>query len=201
MGSTGEAPQDRDGGVDEATLESRRVIGERLRRLRGLRKLTLEQVASEVQLSPSFLSMLERGQVDIALSRFSRLASFFNIRASELLLEEDSHAAPTILGPEDVGTIDRGPGITYRLLSRDHFGVQVILATFAPKAGFQDVLAHRGHDSIWVTKGELELMYGDEVYRLGPRQFVQFDGAQPHALRNDGDTEAEMVAFTSTPYW
>lgn len=200
MGTGNEnAPPEDSGGA--GAIEQRRVMGERLRRLRQLRKLTLEQVAHEVQLSPSFLSMLERGQVDISMARFTRLASFFKIRPSELLLEEDPHDAPMIVFPEDADTVDRGPGITYRLLGRDHFGVQVIVATFEPKSGFQDVLAHKGQDSIWVTRGELNLMYGDHDYKLGTRAFVQYNAAQPHALRNDGNEVAEMIGFTSIPYW
>ena len=179
----------------------RRRLGERLRRLRHLRKLTIEQVAGEVDLSMSFLSMLERGQADISLSRFSRLADFYKISASELLLDNDSSAVPTIISPEDSQLIDRGPGVTYRLLTGDHFGAQAMLATFEPGASFRDVLAHKGRDFGWVISGELVLLYSDREYVIEERQFVEYDASKPHAIRNDRDRPAEMIAFMNAPYW
>lgn len=149
----------------------------------------------------SFLSMLERGQADISLSRFTRLAEFYNITASELLREGDVGAGPTVVSPQDLQLIDRGVGITYRLLSSDHYGVQVMLVTFEPGASFRDVLAHKGRDFGWVVSGEVVLLYGDSEYTIKERQFLEYDGSQPHAFRNDGDAPAEMIAFMNAPYW
>lgn len=179
----------------------RRRLGERLRRLRHLRKLTIEQVASAVDLSTSFVSMLERGQADISLSRFSRLAQFYKISASELLLEGDRDATPTISSPHESDLIDRGPGITYRLLTHGHYGAQAMLVTFDPGASFHDVLAHQGRDFGWVVSGELVLLYSDREYVVEERQFVEYDASKPHAFRNDSEQPAEMIAFMNAPYW
>lgn len=182
-------------------VSDRERLGARLRRLRHLQKLTIEQVGEGTGLSMSFLSMLERGQADISLSRFTRLADFYNIAASELLLEGDRGAGPTVVSPDELQLIDRGAGVTYRLLSSEHYGVQVMLVTFEPGASFRDVLAHKGRDLGWVATGEVVLLYGDKEYTIGERQFVEYDGTQPHAFRNDGETSAEMIAFVNAPYW
>ncbi|WP_236795494.1 XRE family transcriptional regulator [Amycolatopsis sp. GM8] len=181
--------------------ERQRRLGERLRRLRHLRKLTIEQVAGEVDLSMSFLSMLERGQADISLSRFSRLADFYKISASELLVEDETGAGPTIVEPERLQLIDRGEGVTYRLLQSDYSGAQAVLVTLEPGASFRDVLAHKGRDFGWVISGELVLLYSDREYVIEARQFVEYDASKPHALRNDGEQRAEMIAFMNSPYW
>ncbi|MBB4685732.1 XRE family transcriptional regulator [Amycolatopsis jiangsuensis] len=181
--------------------ERQQRLGERLRRLRHLRKLTIEQVAGEVGLSMSFLSMLERGQADISLSRFSRLADFYKISASELLVEDETTAGPAIVAPESLQQIDRGAGVTYRLLKSDYSGAQAVLVTFEPGASFSEVLAHKGRDFGWVISGELVLLYSDREYLLEERQFVEYDASKPHALRNDGDRPAEMIAFMNSPYW
>ena len=182
--------------------DSQRVrVGHRLRRLRRLRGLTLEQVASEVDLSHSFLSMLERGQADISLSRFTRLAAFYGIRASELLLEEEATNEPEISLPDDGLVIDRGPGITYRLLTPDAFGGQVIHATFEPQSAFKDVLAHKGRDLVWVLKGEVVLLYGDQDFVVRESQLISYEAATPHTFRNDSDRPAEILGFATLPYW
>lgn len=181
--------------------QRQRRLGQRLRRLRHLRKLTIEQVAGEVDLSMSFLSMLERGQADISLSRFSRLADFYKISVSELLVEDETNAGPTIAEPESLQLIDRGEGVTYRVLKSDHSGAQAVLVTFEPGASFSEVLAHKGRDFGWVVSGELVLLYSDREYVVGERQFVEYDASKPHAIRNDRDRPAEMIAFMNSPYW
>ena len=182
-------------------VPNRKRLGSRLRRLRQLQKLTIEQVADGTGMSMSFLSMLERGQADISLSRFRRIAEFYNITASELLREDGAGAGPTIVSPQDLQLIDRGVGVTYRLLSSDHYGVQVMLVTFEPGASFRDALAHKGRDFGWVVSGEVVLVYGESDYTLNERQFVEYDGSQPHAFRNDSRERAEMIAFMNAPYW
>lgn len=187
--------------VSAEDVPSRKRLGGRLRRLRQLQKLTIEQVADATGLSMSFLSMLERGQADISLSRFRRLAEFYDISASELLREDGAGAGPTIVSPQDLQLIDRGVGVTYRLLSSDHYGVQVMLVTFEPGSSFRDALAHKGRDFGWVISGEVVLVYGDSEYTIAERQFVEYDGSQPHAFRNDSQERSEMIAFMNAPYW
>lgn len=166
-----------------------------------MRSLTLQEVARQVALSPSFLSMLERGQADIALSRISRLALFYGVTASDLLMEEDATARPSLVLPHDGTLIDRGPGVAYRLLWSGRYGVQVAHVSFAPRSGFRDVLAHTGQDFCWVIRGELVLLYGGDEYVAQAGQMVTYEGAKPHAFRNDGHEPAEMIGFINPPYW
>src|SRR6478672_2179736 len=86
-----------DGGADEApgrrprsqaSLALAHALGARLKRLRLQRRLTLQEVGTTVDLSHSFLSMLERGQADVSLGRVHRLANFYGVPLSELLIEE-----------------------------------------------------------------------------------------------------------------
>src|SRR4051794_29100787 len=84
-------------------------IGPRLRRLRRLRGATLNEVAREAGISHSFLSMLERGKADVALSRLARLAAIYGVTLSELFAEEGPGLEPVILSDTDMSTIERGP--------------------------------------------------------------------------------------------
>lgn len=179
----------------------RTLVGERLRRLRRLRNLSLEVLAKEVDLSPSFISMLERGQADISLSRFVRLAEYFGVRPSELLLEEVSRRQPTIVGEADGNLVDRGPGITYRVLTHDRSGAQVIHARLEPHSRFKDLLVHTGVDFVWILSGMLTLLYGDQQYELAQGKLVHYEGASPHAFANDTDEPSELLGFATPAYW
>lgn len=179
----------------------RHRLGERLRRLRRMRGLTLQQVATEVDLSPSFLSMLERGQADVALSRLSRLSAHYGVNAGDLLRDDDESTIPTLRQPHEGTLIDRGPGVTYRLLLSESQGVQIVHVGFAARSGFRDALVHKGQDFCWITEGELTLLYGDVEYQIRAGQLVSYGGTTPHAFRNDGDLPAEMIGFINPPFW
>jgi quercetin dioxygenase-like cupin family protein len=179
-----------------------RLVGGRLKRLRKLRGLTLEEVGSAVSVSHSFLSMLERGQVDISLDRLDRLAHFYGIALSELLLEEGLHAEPTVIPMGEGLTVDRGPGVTYRILpDHPYLGLQLMHVVFEPKARFTDFRAHRGYDVIFVCRGALTLLYDDRSYAIEAQQLVIYAATSPHALANDGHDRAEVFAITTPPYW
>src|SRR3954454_15963959 len=92
--------------------EGHRLVGARLHELRRMRGLKLKDVADSVGVSPSFLSMVERGQTDLSLSRFSRLTEFYDIRPSERLMElRTTHDAPHLGRLDEHPSIPRGPGV------------------------------------------------------------------------------------------
>jgi len=158
-------------------------------------------LAKEVDLSPSFLSMLERGQADISLSRFVRLAEYFGIRASDLLLDEETRRQPNVVDDGDGTLIDRGPGVTYRLLTQDRSGAQVVRVRFEPRARFKDMLVHSGVDFCWILSGKLMLLYGDHEYELHRGQLVSYEASTPHAFSNESDNPAELLGFVTPAYW
>ena len=82
----------------QASLALAHILGARLKRLRLQRRLTLQEVGGSVDLSHSFLSMLERGQADISLARVHRLATFYGVPLSELLIEDQEGAQPRVIG-------------------------------------------------------------------------------------------------------
>jgi transcriptional regulator with XRE-family HTH domain len=179
-----------------------RLVGERLRRLRRLRGLSLEEVASTVSISHSFLSMLERGKVDISLRRLDRLAHFYGIAISELLVEEGMHAEPTIIAADDGFMVDRGPGVSYRVLpDQPYLGLQLMHIVIEPRARFQDFRAHRGYDVLSVHRGAVTLLLDGRSYAIEAPQVAVFTAAPPHALANDHDEPAEVFALTTPPYW
>src|SRR5262249_32003573 len=146
-------------------------------------------------------SMVERGQADISVSRFSRLAAYYGIRPSELMLEDPAGRGPRVSRVDDGIEIDRGTGIRYRLLPHSPAGQHVMHVVFESQSGMRDVLAHDGEDFCSVVRGAITLLFGDREIVLRRSECVTYTAAVPHSLRNDGDEPAEIVAFTTKPYW
>jgi transcriptional regulator with XRE-family HTH domain len=175
------------------------ALGERLRSLRKLRGLSLEEAGRRLELSASFLSMLERGRTDVSLGRFERICRVYGIQAGELLLEHGQGLEPEIRAISEAPAIDRGVGVSYRLVRREP--PQVMHVEFAPRAAFEDLRAHHGEDFAIVLRGRVELLYGSERHLVLAGETVRFPGAEPHGLANASDLPATVVIVTTEPYW
>jgi transcriptional regulator with XRE-family HTH domain len=199
--------EDADGGSETADLDAARsvtaIVGARLRQLRLMRGNTLQEIGSQAGISHSFLSMLERGQVDVSVSRLKSIADVYGIRLGELLLDGDEvEDQPRVVAREQMLRVDRGKGTSYRLLPHaSSGGFDFVHAELKPRSRFTDVLAHKGFDCCWVVRGVLTLLYGSESYRVPAGNAVIYKGRKPHTFRNDDEEVVEFVALTTVPYW
>ena len=177
-----------------------RLLGARLQELRRMRGLSLKAVAAGVGVSPSFLSMVERGQTDLSLSRFSRLTEFYKVQPSELLMElHGSLEEPEISTLAKHRSIARGPGVHYHVLQDEN--PQMIYVRIDPGARFADMRAHRGTDFWFVLEGKAQLHYGGRTYDVEAGQTVRFSSTVPHGFANPHRTTTQLVALCSVPLW
>jgi transcriptional regulator with XRE-family HTH domain len=177
------------------------ILGARLRQLRRQRGLTLQEVAANVGLSHSFLSMLERGQTDISLGRAQRLGSFFDIPLSELLVQDHEQDRPRVIAVDEGEIIERMPGLTLRLLPVGRsLGLQVVHVRFEPRTGPSTPLSHDGEDFFWVLSGEVTFTYGADEHVLRTGESAMYAGRVHHFFENRRREAAEMLSITSPPY-
>ncbi len=69
--------------IDEQTLKEK--IGGRVRQLRNLKRWSRQQVAEKLEMSVNGYSNIERGEVDVPLTRLCQIAEIFNVEVSEIL--------------------------------------------------------------------------------------------------------------------
>jgi transcriptional regulator with XRE-family HTH domain len=188
-------------GRSQPSMALAHVLGARLKRLRLQRRLTLQEVGASVDLSHSFLSMLERGQADISLARVHRLATFFGVPLGELLTEDDDGAKPRVIPADEGMLVERSPGITLRLLPiARSLGLQVAQVRLEPGAGPSTPVSHDGDDFLWVIRGELVLTHGADDYVLEKGQAVFYSARVHHHFGNRSARPAEMLSITTPPY-
>jgi transcriptional regulator with XRE-family HTH domain len=187
---------------DDGSEIDMRLLGQRLRRLRRMRRLTLQEVAERADVSPSLLSMLERGDLaDVSLSRFSRLARVYGLRTSDLLLENRDHHPPVAHSLDRAALIERGRGVTYRLLPDTPAGLEVLHILFDPRSGFETPLVHDGEDFIFVIRGAVTLFWGQHETIVEEGNFVTFPSTIRHSCFNHTDAPTEVIGLGTKPYW
>jgi transcriptional regulator with XRE-family HTH domain len=177
------------------------LVGARLKRLRLERRLTLQQVAAAVELSHSFLSMVERGQADVSMARLHRLAAFYGTPLSELLIEELESTQVLVIAQEDGERVERVPGMMLRMLPvARELGLQLVHVVFEAGAEPSPPVSHDGEDFVWVLAGEIVLAYGADSYRLRKGQAAFYSARVHHSFINQGTKTAEMLSITTPPY-
>jgi transcriptional regulator with XRE-family HTH domain len=190
------------GGVLEAEVPEESTygapnVGEILYRLRTQRRLSLREVAEASDLSPSFLSAVERGESDIAFGRLARLAAFFGHDIGSLLGYSERRAQPQWVKPEDRLLIDRGEGVRYEVLRLPGLAMELFVIDYEPGAGLRDDIAHEGVDVTYVLRGEVTLTLDGMDYLVRERECVVHSGAYNHRARNDSDKPASLVCVTT----
>lgn len=150
-----------------------RLVGERLRRIRQQKKLSLSEVetTSESEFKASVLGAYERGERAISVPRLERLARFYGVSIDQLLPRENSAVAESMSSEAlpkklriDVAKLSTMNGPQFEMLERFLRMIQVQRQDFNGK-----VITVRGHDTraIAVMLDVPVDQVGDKLAELG----------------------------------
>jgi len=171
-------------------------LGAQLRRARNEQKLSLNEAAAEIGISPGFLSALERSRMSASVGTLRKLARFYKINVLDLF--QPSETNPYLVRPEDRKKLAAGRGVQMELLAWGNTMMEPHLFRIAPKRGSGESYSHHGEEFLHVLKGELNISIGGTNYRLRPGDSLYFDSSTPHEWHNPGKRET-LVLWINTP--
>ncbi len=67
------------------TMEQHRQIAENIKKFRELKNLTRDKMAADLEMSLSGYGKLERGEVDITISKLYKIAEVLNVSVSQMM--------------------------------------------------------------------------------------------------------------------
>ncbi len=142
------------------------TLGARLRQLRRERGSTLQEVSDGSGLTPSFLSRLERGIVNISVGNLRKVASFFGVPITYFFTEDLIPRGIVVRAGDrplkEAGTVRRAS-----LLPEEANHLSAELLSLAPGSAGHASLADLERALFYVLEGELTCMLGGQVVRLG----------------------------------
>lgn len=172
--------------------------GQKFRRLRLRRKLSLAQVARATGVSTGFLSALERGQMRASISTLRRIARFF--RTNILSLFEPSGENPRLVRPRQRKILETQTGVRMELLAWGNAVMEPHLFRIQPDGGSGEAYTHEGEEFLYVLRGELDLwLNGNEHFRLRPGDSFYFESSTPHRWKNSGRRETWLLWINTPP--
>lgn len=183
---------------EETGIAAMKAIGERLKRFRLERGMSLREAASTAGLSPSFVSMVERGAAEIAVSRLIRLADVYGVVVADLM---DNVHEPAIefVPADEAHHIPRGvDDVEIIYLSSPSWTMQPFLVRLHPGSSL-DSLVHATEEFVHCVSGTptMVVMGGERAMKVGDTLFLP-----PHAehtYMNPGGDEAVLLGAVRRP--
>jgi DNA-binding transcriptional MerR regulator/quercetin dioxygenase-like cupin family protein len=185
-------------GVVAAKAETSLHPGQRFRRLRTRRGLSLAQVARATGVSVGFLSALERGQMRSSIATLRRIARFY--RTNILSLFEPASDNPRLVRPNQRKILETNPEVRMELLAWGNTVMEPHLFRIKPGGGSGESYSHEGEEFLHVLRGSFEIwLNGKEHYELKPGDSLYFESSTPHRWKNPGRKDTWLLWINTPP--
>ena len=185
-------------GVVSAPAENSLLPGQRFRRLRTRRGLSLAQVARATGVSVGFLSALERGQMRSSIATLRRIARFY--RTNILALFETAGDSPRLVRPNQRKVLETTPDVRMELLAWGNTVMEPHLFRIKPGGGSGESYSHEGEEFLHVLRGKFDIsLDGKEHYHLKPGDSLYFESSTPHRWKNPGRKETWLLWINTPP--
>jgi transcriptional regulator with XRE-family HTH domain len=170
-------------------------IGVKIKELRQARGLSLRTLGDLCELSPNTISLIERGVSSPSVATLHRLATALGVPIIAFFEQQDNYAEVVITRAEE-----RSRSGSARVLL-ESLGVgladqtlEPFLVTLKPGAGAgKPLMAHAGHELVYVLEGELEYEVAGRKYLLSEGDTLLFEAKLPHNWRNLGRDSVKFL--------
>lgn len=176
------------------------MLGDKIRKIRSDKNMSLRELADKTGLTPSFLSQVERDLAEPSITSLRKIAEAMGVPIFYFLLE-GNEPSPVVRKHERKVLRMPKSHLSYELLSPDlDKTMEVWMARLEPGAVSCDTpLSHPGEECIVVLQGAMEIQIGDETYFLGEGDSIYYFAAIPHKLTSVGEKELVFISAVTPP--
>lgn len=179
------------------------LLGERIKRCRLEKNLTLKEVEVKADVSATHVSEIERGMTSPTVGALAKIAGALGTQPSYFL---QSSAYPP------VSVVRRGKRATYtyhdwgmkmQRLSNGlaHMAMSFLEVELEPGQNQNlDPVTHTGEELLHILKGVVEIVVGSTRHLLKEGDSIHFHSKEPHTIRNIGDGVARALWVASPPF-
>ncbi len=180
-------------------------IGEKLRKLRLRKKISLVDLGSHTGLSPSMLSQLETGKLIPTLPTLTRIAIVFDVGLDHFFTEGTGRhlfatvkKAERLRFPERAGSADPAYFFECLAFSAQEKAMEAYMANFPARQTHSEAHFHAGSEFVYVVSGNLSIRLADsgDEHLLEQGDSAFFDASQPHGYKAEGPAAATALVVT-----
>ncbi|TGY67360.1 helix-turn-helix domain-containing protein [Dubosiella muris] len=173
-------------------------IGTKIKQLRLVNDLTLEELASRSELTKGFLSQVERNLTSPSISSLEDILEALGTNLSEFFQEEPDEK---VVFTKDDFFVDEREDHTIEWIvpNAQKNAMEPILLTLPPHGRSQTMTSYNGEEFGYVLKGVVDLVIENKRYRVKAKETFYVDGSRSHTLVNPGAKEAQVLWITTPP--
>jgi quercetin dioxygenase-like cupin family protein/DNA-binding transcriptional regulator YiaG len=179
--------------------EDEKSFGCKMRQLRQAKKMSLEHLANETGYSQRYLKEIEEGIAIPPVSAVIQIAKVLSIDSGSFLSSEGQEASEK---RRRESFFKRTQAYSYQTLtpSAETKHMKAFLVTIDPKQDHRMVeYRHEGEEFLYVLKGQVEVMVGEDQNLLQKGETLHFDSGIIHKLRNISEEVVELLVVIYTP--
>ena len=172
-------------------------LGNKLRRLRKRRGLTVTEAARQAQVSAGFLSAIELSRANPSVATIYKLAAAYGTTVLELY--DLPAQSSRVIRPRNRKSLQTKSGVRMELLSTGTKMLESMLIRGPPGTGSDGMYTHQGEDFLYMLEGTLEVWLDEvECHVLQQGDSFWFESNRGHRWFNATNKQA-AVLWVNTP--
>ncbi|MEG0570646.1 MAG: cupin domain-containing protein [Oscillospiraceae bacterium] len=177
-------------------------IAERIKALREILELSVQDVADYVGVSPQDYIAVEDAKHDVSISFLYKCAEKFGVDIVELLTGENPHLSFYTVTRKGKGIeVNRRAGFNYRHVAYNLKNKKVMpLVVTAPFSGEEqdkdiELSVHEGQEFDYVLSGALKVKMEDKVFILNEGDSMMYDSSHGHGMIATNGEDCRFIAI------
>lgn len=181
----------------KAATKPKPDLGNKLRRLRKRKGLTVTEAARQAHVSAGFLSAIELSHANPSVATIYRLAAAYDTTVLELYdLPAQSNR---VITSRNRKSLETKSGVRMELLSTGTKMLESMLIRVPPGTGSDGTYMHQGEDFLYMLEGSLEIWLDEvECHVLEQGDSFWFESNRGHRWFNPTSKTA-VVLWVNTP--
>lgn len=183
--------------VNETTASTLAAIGLRIRSSRQKQGMTLQKLGEVSGLSPSMLSLVERGRASPSIGSLIVISNALGVTMSDLLTGDAAPESGPVVRVEDQQIVETADHVVRRLIRQDRSrGVSIAVNEYAPHTGSAHTpITHDGYEYGYVLEGELTVEVEGTTHTLRPGDLISYESRRPHRIWNHSGRKVRTLWF------
>ena len=181
----------------DTTAQTVAAIGSTMRKLRIEQRITLQKLSEMTKISPSMISLVERGLSAPSIGSLILIANALNTTISELMPDGSNIENEVVVRSGSRPLIETAENLMRRILRQDHLnGVLVSITEYKPETGSSRIArGHTGFEYGYILDGQLTVEIDGTTYPLQPGDLISYSSRKAHRIWNYSTKKARALWF------
>jgi transcriptional regulator with XRE-family HTH domain len=173
------------------------AIGQRIRKTRSARSMTLQDLAAASGVSTPMLSLIERGRVAPSIGSLIMIAEAFGMSMSDLIADDAAETDQVVVREADQRVIEHAKHVIRRLIRDDRKrAVSIAVADFPPNSdSTSNPHAHTGFEYGYILDGKITVEIEGTTHILEKGDLISYNSKSKHRIWNPGKRSARTLWF------